>query len=108
MFKKISRRDFTFPRDFNKNEQHLIGGLLMVDLTRRLGNMHQGVEDIKNEPYFASVDFDALRAEMVPSPYARHVAVSGPGDTSQFDKYPEEPVSWHPGKDKHAEIFANF
>lgn len=53
MFKKITRRDFEYPRDFTPEEQAFIGGLLQVDLTRRLGNMHGGVDDIRNQPYFA-------------------------------------------------------
>ena len=53
MFKKITRRDFEYPRDFTPEEQQFIGGLLQVDLTRRLGNMHGGVDDIRSQPYFA-------------------------------------------------------
>lgn len=30
MFKRISRRDFKYPRDFTDDEQELIGGLLQV------------------------------------------------------------------------------
>jgi serine/threonine protein kinase len=30
MFKRISRRDFKFPRDYTPEEQELIGGLLQV------------------------------------------------------------------------------
>jgi len=108
MFKKISKRDFAFPRDFIKTEQDLIGGLLMVDLTRRLGNMHGGVDEIKRQPYFAGVDFEAMRSGLVPSPYTG-CRVSGPNDTSQFDDYDEERnAPWSPGQDKYGEQFNGF
>jgi serine/threonine protein kinase len=112
MFKRISKRDFTYPRDFTDNEKDLIGGLLMVDLTRRLGNMHGGVDQIKARPLFASVNWEAMRAGLVVSPYS--VSVSGPDDCSQFDEYPEEKNDpWKPGRawagqDKYDEVFHGF
>ena len=36
----------------NSEEQDVIGNLLMVDLTARLGNMHGGAGDIKAWAYF--------------------------------------------------------
>ena len=95
MFKKISRRDFRYPRDFSKEEQDLIGGLLQVDLTRRLGNMVRGVQEIKDMSYFKKIDWDAMADVLVPSPYL--IKVNGPDDTSNFDSYPEEEIVWRVG-----------
>ncbi len=37
MFKKITRRDFEYPRDFTPEEQQFIGGLLQVRRAARAG-----------------------------------------------------------------------
>jgi len=124
MFKKISRRDFIYPKYFDEGEQDLIGKLLQVDITRRLGNLHAGTQVIKDHKYFQgptasggkkepaylgrSKDeyWDAMNKQMVDSPYKP--AVKGPDDCSQFDKYPEEKIRWVKGVDKHGETFEGF
>eukprot|EP00051_Salpingoeca_urceolata_P031771 m.12877 g.12877 ORF g.12877 m.12877 type:complete len:377 (+) comp4384_c0_seq1:322-1452(+) len=109
MFKKITKRDFKYPRDFTEDEQAYIGGLLQVDLTRRLGNMHGGVEDIRKQPYFRGINWDKLAAGSVPSPFASFVKVKNEADASNFEKYPEEPVKWYgDGADKFGDTFAHF
>ena len=78
-----------------------------MDTTRRLGCMHGGVPQIKALKYFRGIDWAALIAGSVPSPYIPRV--SGPDDDSNFDRYPEEPVKWvTSGTDKYAEQFKNF
>ncbi|EDQ84285.1 uncharacterized protein MONBRDRAFT_12960 [Monosiga brevicollis MX1] len=107
MFKRITKRDYKFPRDFTEEERSFIDGLLQVDLTRRLGNMHGGVDDIKRHPYFASLDWDKLYSHAAKSPYVPKV--TGPGDCRNFDSYPEEPVRWHgTGADKFGDTFQGF
>lgn len=107
MFKRITKRDFKFPRDFTEHERSFINGLLQVDLTHRLGNMHGGVDDIKKHKYFASINWDKLLAQTAPSPYIPKVA--GPGDCRNFDTYPEEPVRWHgEGTDRFGDTFVGF
>lgn len=88
MFKKITKRDYKFPRfhaapfqlcvsrvgrDFTEDERSFIDGLLQVDLTRRLGNMHGGVEDIKRHAYFRKLDWDKMYSMEAPSPYVPKV-----------------------------------
>ena len=45
-----------------------IGGLLQVDLTLRLGNLHGGTDDIKGQKYFQSIDWDKLLAQVCATP----------------------------------------
>eukprot|EP00035_Acanthoeca_spectabilis_P020537 m.433423 g.433423 ORF g.433423 m.433423 type:complete len:392 (+) comp17574_c0_seq1:122-1297(+) len=109
MFKRISRRDFKYPRDFTDDEQELIGGLLQVDLTKRLGAMYGGVGDIKKMKYFSMSDADwqAFSNKQVPSPYCPKVKHAG--DTDNFDRYQEEDIRWYgTGADKHGDIFLTF
>lgn len=107
MFKRISRRDFKYPRDFTQEEMELIGGLLQVDLTRRLGNMVGGVDDIKKQKYFKGVNWDKMAKLEVPGAYVPHLP-GGAGDTSQFDQYPEETITWEEGTDAFGDTFIGF
>lgn len=109
MFAKIRRVQFSFPRDFAPDLQTLISGLLKADVTHRLGCMHGGVTQIKQLPYFTGIDFNRLIKGKLVSPY--HPTVRGPGDSSNFEKFPEENRKkdmWTPGADKYGEIFNNF
>lgn len=107
MFKRIAVADFKFPRDFTELEQSFISGLLQVDQTKRLGSMHGGVDDIKRHRFFDGINWDKLSSQDVKSPYIPEV--TGPGDTSNFDQYPEEVNSWHgEGEDKFGETFIGF
>lgn len=107
MFKKISKREMKFPRDFVPEEVAFISGLLQVDLTRRLGNMVGGTSDIKKMKYFAGIDWDRMYAQEYPSPFVPKV--DGPGDARNFDVYAEEPVKWYgEGADKWGDTFADF
>lgn len=114
MFKKISKRDFLFPRDFIDHEKELIGGLLMVDLTRRLGNMFGGVAEIKALKYFSqgmkgqATNWAGLLAGTVVSPFQEYLSVKDAGDCSEFDDYEEVAISWAPGTDAYGDTFTGF
>lgn len=92
MYKKIVEGKVAYPKHFEQSEIHLIEGFLKGDLTRRLGNMKGGVEEIKAQEYFSGMDFEAMYQKKVLSPYVPKVTSAG--DSSNFDKYPEEAVEW--------------
>ncbi|KNC84839.1 AGC/PKA protein kinase [Sphaeroforma arctica JP610] len=108
MYKKIVEGRLAFPSHFKADEKEIIQAFLTGDLTRRLGNMKNGVNDIKHMKYFKGMDFAALYALHVTSPYIPKVG--GDGDASNFDKYDEEPITWYGGdvKDPYADIFKDF
>jgi len=109
MYKKIVEGKVAYPKHFEQSEIGLISGFLKGDLTRRLGNMKGGVEEIKAQEYFSGMDFEAMYRKAVPSPYVPKV--SSPGDSSNFDKYPEEDVQWCDDPiftDPFADIFESF
>jgi len=114
MFKKISGRKYSNPSHFDEGEKDLIGKLLQVDITMRLGNLHNGTQAIKDHKYFQpgfqgrSKDeyWDGMNYQTIDSPYKP--AVKGPDDCSQFDKYPEEKVKWVNGVDQHEKSFEGF
>ena len=72
---------------FDRDAKDLIRKLLTADLTRRLGTLHGGASDIKNHPWFKSVDWAKALASGLAPPYVPRIA-SG-GDTSHFDSYPD-------------------
>eukprot|EP00123_Amoebidium_parasiticum_P013498 comp21990_c1_seq1/m.31792 comp21990_c1_seq1/g.31792 ORF comp21990_c1_seq1/g.31792 comp21990_c1_seq1/m.31792 type:complete len:473 (-) comp21990_c1_seq1:231-1649(-) len=108
MYRKIVEGRLAFPNHFKQDEREMIAGFLSIDLTRRLGNMKKGVADIKGHRYFKGMDFDALMALKLPSPYVPRVGSDG--DDSNFDRYDEEKIEWAGDdvRDPYEEIFKNF
>ncbi|XP_062343988.1 cAMP-dependent protein kinase catalytic subunit PRKX isoform X2 [Cinclus cinclus] len=85
----------------------LIKKLLVVDRTRRLGNMKNGADDVKRHRWFRSIDWDAVPQRRLKPPIVPKV--SNDGDTSNFEAYPED--DWNktpPVPPKDLEIFKNF
>lgn len=48
------------PRHIDPLAKDLIGRLLTDDLTKRLGNLKGGAQDVKNHPWFEGVDWESL------------------------------------------------
>lgn len=49
-----------FPSHFSSDLKDLLRNLLQVDLTKRYGNLKNGVNDIKNHKWFATTDWIAI------------------------------------------------
>lgn len=49
-----------FPSHFSNELKDLLKNLLQVDLTKRYGNLKNGVADIKNHKWFGSTDWVAI------------------------------------------------
>ncbi|CAM6004070.1 unnamed protein product, partial [Sphagnum balticum] len=60
IFAKIARRQLVFPSSLSGKVVDLIDKLLVVDESKRLGCGSQGVDEIKDHPWFNGVDWDAL------------------------------------------------
>ncbi len=91
----------TFPSHFDSSAKDLIRKLLTADRTRRLGNLKNGVEDIKNHKWFKGVEWLTLieKPETAPIvPEVRH-----DGDTQNFEVYPE-PIEEDGNASQSAEI----
>ena len=48
IYQKILKGKIKFPRNFDKNAKSIVKHLLIADLTKRYGNLKNGVNDIKN------------------------------------------------------------
>ncbi|KAI8895657.1 kinase-like domain-containing protein [Globomyces pollinis-pini] len=96
-----------FSASFDPNCKDLVKRLLVLDLTKRFGNLKGGSSDIKKHKWFLGVDWDKLLAGEITPPYVP--PVRNESDTSQFDTYPEdyEPYG-QVGRDPYADQFRDF
>ena len=66
----------------------VIKSLCTVDRSQRLGNISGGARRVKQHPFFAGVDWDALYHRRIRGPIIPNLRFAG--DASCFDKYPED------------------
>ncbi len=78
-----------FPSHFSSDLKDLLRNLLQVDLTKRFGNLKNGVEDIKGHKWFGTTDWIAIYEKKVDAPFKPKCV---DGDASNFDEYDEEPL----------------
>jgi len=87
IYEKILSGKMSFPSHFDSAAKDLIRKLLTADRTRRLGNLKNGVEDIKHHKWFKGVDWVTLTDRTQPAPIIPEVRHEG--DTQHFEVYPE-------------------
>ncbi|KAJ3227679.1 hypothetical protein HK099_000784 [Clydaea vesicula] len=107
LYEKIVSCKLQFPSFFDPIAKDLVKKLLTPDLSKRFGNLKNGVEDIKLHKWFVGVNWDALLKRNIPAPFIPKLL--HPGDASNFDVYVEdyEPYGL-PGADLHSELFLDF
>ena len=86
IYQQVLSGKLRFPRSFDKTAKHLTKKLLTADLTRRLGCLKAGSNDIRRSKFFAGLDFDALLDKRLPAPIIPEIKSAE--DTSNFDSYP--------------------
>nr|AQT03466.1 cAMP-dependent protein kinase A catalytic subunit [Perinereis aibuhitensis] len=105
IYEKIVSGKVRFPSHFSSDLKDLLKNLLQVDLTKRYGNLKNGVNDIKNHKWFSTTDWIAIYQKKVEAPFIPKC--KGPGDYSNFDDYEEEPLRIS-STEKCAKEFADF
>jgi len=90
IYEKIVSGKVRFPSHFSSDLKDLLRNLLQVDLTKRYGNLKNGVDDIKTHKWFSTTDWIAIYQRKVEPPFVPKT--KGPGDASNFDDYEEEPL----------------
>lgn len=71
-----------FPSHFSSDLKDLLRNLLQVDLTKRFGNLRNGVNDIKGHKWFATTDWIAIYQRKV-----RGQTPSRPDRTARFGDF---------------------
>lgn len=83
MYQKIAFGKVKFPRDILSPEgRSFVKGLLNRNPKHRLGAIDDGRE-LRAHPFFADIDWEALREKKVPPPFKPHLVSET--DTSNFD-----------------------
>lgn len=101
IYENILRGKIKYPPYLHPDVVDLLSQLITADLTKRLGNLHGGSDDVKNHPWFAEVTWDRLARKDIDAPYVPPIR-GGQGDASQYDRYPEETESYgHDGEDTY-------
>ncbi|KAM0249033.1 hypothetical protein ACHAQJ_009201 [Trichoderma viride] len=109
IYENILKGKVKYPAYINPDAQNLLERLITADLTKRLGNLFGGSQDVKNHPWFAEVTWDRLARKDIDAPYTPPVK-AGAGDASQFDRYPEDPEKYGGpgGADEYGNLFLEF
>ncbi|KAI1637158.1 kinase-like domain-containing protein [Biscogniauxia mediterranea] len=108
IYENILRGKVKYPAYVHPDAQDLLERLITPDLTKRLGNLYGGPQDVKNHPWFSEVTWDRLSRKDIDAPYTPPVK-AGAGDASQFDRYPEETEKYgQPGNDEYGYLFPDF
>jgi protein-serine/threonine kinase len=84
MFEKIMRADLVFPPFMSEAARDILAKLLNRDPKLRLCSSERDALELKEHPFFADIDWDALNTGNLTSPWVP--AVVGSLDTSQFDQ----------------------
>lgn len=88
-YENILNGTITYPDYLPPDILDLLQKLIVKDLTQRLGNLQNGSDDVKNHPWFKEVIWERLLSRDIETPYEPPIT-SGVGDTSQFDRFPED------------------
>ncbi|KAF1771736.1 hypothetical protein GCK72_003564 [Caenorhabditis remanei] len=106
IYEKIVSGKVKFPSHFSNELKDLLKNLLQVDLTKRYGNLKNGVADIKNHKWFGSTDWIAIYQKKITPPSfskgesngrlfeALYPRVNGPDDTRHFVEEVQEPTEF--------------
>ncbi|MBN3292837.1 KGP2 kinase, partial [Polypterus senegalus] len=86
ILKGIEKMDF--PKRITRRPEDLIRRLCKQNSTERLGNLKNGINDIKKHRWFNGFNWEGLKARNLLSPLKREL--QGPTDHSYFDNYPPD------------------
>lgn len=109
IYENILKGRVKYPAYIHPDAQNLLEQLITPDLTKRLGNLLHGSKDIKQHAWFAEVNWERLARKDIEAPYVPPVR-GGVGDSSQFDRYPEEQEEYGLGDsfDQYGHMFEEF
>lgn len=88
MFAAIRHSELRFPPYVSEGARKILCGFLDRDASQRLGSKND-VEEVKEHPFFVSIDWDALYRKEIPSPFVPRLEqqseYTNNPDTTNFD-----------------------
>lgn len=107
-YENILAGNVVYPEFLHPDATDLLKRLITKNLSERLGNLQNGTQEVKNHPWFSEVVWDRLLSRDIETPYEPPIQANT-GDTSQFDRYPEEENNYGiVGHDIYQHLFADF
>ncbi|KAK9889772.1 hypothetical protein WA026_007149 [Henosepilachna vigintioctopunctata] len=85
LFWSICNEKPVLPRFLSPESSRIVSMLLDKDANKRLGTRFSPCGDIKDQPFFRSIDWDKLESRMLEPPFKPNL--SHPLDTKYFDKH---------------------
>ncbi|KAL3267895.1 hypothetical protein HHI36_007034 [Cryptolaemus montrouzieri] len=85
LFWSICNEKPVLPRFLSSEATRILSMLLEKDASKRLGTRFSPCGDIKDQPFFKSIDWDQLEARLLEPPFKPKL--SHPLDTKYFDKH---------------------
>ena len=82
IYQNIIKGRLHFPKGFDSDAKSLVRHLLVNDLSKRYGNLKNGVSDIKHHRYLNAINLSQLVSKKISPPYKP--TVKGPSDTKNF------------------------
>ncbi|GBP06917.1 cAMP-dependent protein kinase catalytic subunit beta [Eumeta japonica] len=90
VYEKIVTGKYRNPAHFSPALIDLLSHTLVLDVTRRFGNLKNGMLDFKNHKWFSEINWDHIFNGRTPAPFVPKT--DSPGDTQQFDLYDTEKI----------------
>lgn len=104
IYEKIVAGKIVWPKNIDLIAKDLIKKLLVLDRTRRLGNMKNGADDIKKHKWFKGLDWKDVTGRKLKPPIVPELAYDG--DTTNFESYDED--NWRKALPASAEQLKRF
>ncbi|CAF1034956.1 unnamed protein product [Brachionus calyciflorus] len=98
IYEKIVSGHLRFPSHFSVDLKDLLKNLLQVDLTKRIGNLKNGVNDVKQHKWFHNIDWMAIYERKIKAPFL---------PKEEYEHYDEEPL-YISTTEKFVKEFAEF
>lgn len=87
IYENILEGKIKFTSDFDDNSKSLIKHLVERDISKRYGNLKNGVEDIKNHEFFKSMNWDKLLKQEISAEFIPKIKQDN--KLSYYDFYPD-------------------
>ncbi|GAA47566.1 protein kinase N, partial [Clonorchis sinensis] len=101
IFENITTQEVRYPRYLSMEATVIMRRLMRRNVNQRLGSSSEDAAEVKRQPFFRNLDFDALLERKIPPPFVP--TLKGAEDVSNFDEeFTREQAVLTPAKDRPA------